>query len=141
MTREFLTWTVGEQIYGLDLDRCKEVEKGLRLTPVPGAKPHIAGIVNLRGDVVTIIDLNRLLRKKEATLPERLQIIRLKSATSQIALIAEKIEDILSIDEENLEAAGAHMDEEEAYFMRYVAITKRGPVLILNSERLLAGKA
>lgn len=141
MNREFLTWTVGEQIYGLELDRCKEVEKSLHLTPVPGAKSHIAGVVNLRGDVVTIIDLNELLRHKTVERPERMQIIRLKSASTQIALIADKIEDILSIPEENLEPAGAHMDEGEAFFIRYVAITKRGTVLILNSDRILAGKA
>jgi purine-binding chemotaxis protein CheW len=140
MNREFLTWYVGEQIYGLELHRCKEVEKNLRLTPVPNAKTYIAGIVNLRGDVVTVIDLRQLLRKQTIERPERLQIIRLKSTGTQVAVIAEKIDDILSIADDSLEPAGAHMEEQEGYYIQYVAITKKGPILILNSERLLAGR-
>jgi purine-binding chemotaxis protein CheW len=140
MNHEFLTWYVGDQIYGLELNRCKEVEKNLHLTPVPNARPYIAGIVNLRGDVVTVIDLRQLLRKQTIDRPERLQIIRLKSAGTQVAVIAEKIDDILSIPEEDLEPAGAHMEEQEAYYIQYVAITKKGPILILNSERLLTGR-
>ncbi|MBW7858416.1 MAG: purine-binding chemotaxis protein CheW [Leptonema sp. (in: Bacteria)] len=140
MSREFLTWYVGEQIYGLDLERCKEVEKNLRLTSVPYSKSHIAGIVNLRGDVVTVIDLRKLLRKETTAYPEVLQIIRLKSNHSQIALIAEQIDDILTIDEKQLEAAGAHLDEEESYFIEHVVITKKGPLLILDSNRLIAAQ-
>jgi len=140
MNREFLTWYVGDQLYGLELHRCKEVEKNLRLTPVPNAKPHIVGIVNLRGDVVTVFDLRRLLRKQNQDIGDHLQIIRLKSTGNQIAVIAEKIDDILSIDDQKLEPAGAHMEEAEGFYIEFVAITKKGPILILNSERLLIGR-
>lgn len=141
MSREFLTWYVGDQIYGLDLERCKEVEKNLRLTSVPFSKPYIAGIVNLRGDVVTVIDLRKLLRKETATYPNVLQIIRLKSNSNQIAIIAEQIDDILTIDEKQLETAGAHLSEEESYFIEHVVITKKGPLLIIDSNRLASAQS
>ncbi len=139
MNREFLTWYTGKQLYALPLERCKEVEKNLRLTPVPGARPHIAGIVNVRGDVVTVFDLGQLLRGRPVDRTDRLQIIRLKSTTTQIGIMAEEIDDILSLPEESLEEASTHMEEREALYIQYVANTGKGPVLVLDCDRLLAG--
>ena len=58
---EFVTATVGGQLFGLPISRVQDVFKPEGLTRVPLAAPEIAGLLNLRGRIVTVIDLRRRL--------------------------------------------------------------------------------
>ena len=58
---EYVTATVGEQLFGLPIARAQDVFVVDRLTRVPLAAPEIAGVLNLRGRIVTAIDLRRRL--------------------------------------------------------------------------------
>jgi purine-binding chemotaxis protein CheW len=54
---EYVTVLVGEQLFGLPIARVHDVFLPAQLTPVPLAKPEVAGILNLRGRIVTAIDM------------------------------------------------------------------------------------
>ncbi|HVT56333.1 MAG TPA: chemotaxis protein CheW [Xanthobacteraceae bacterium] len=58
---EFVTVHIGEQLFGLPIDRVHDVFAAERLTRVPMARGEIAGILNLRGRIVTAIDMRRCL--------------------------------------------------------------------------------
>jgi purine-binding chemotaxis protein CheW len=60
-TREFVTVHVGEQLLGVAVTDIQDVFALQSLTPVPGARPEIAGVLNLRGRIVTAIDARRRL--------------------------------------------------------------------------------
>ena len=57
--RQFITFTVGEEEYGLELLRVKEVIRLRQITWLPKAPVFVKGIINLRGDVIPVIDLRR----------------------------------------------------------------------------------
>ncbi|MEZ5355955.1 MAG: chemotaxis protein CheW [Bryobacteraceae bacterium] len=56
---QFLTFTVGEQTYGIDILDIQEIRGGGTVTPVPHAPPHVRGVMNLRGTIVPVVDLRR----------------------------------------------------------------------------------
>lgn len=58
---EYVTAVVGEQLFGLPISRVQDVFVPARMTPVPLAAPEIAGLINLRGRVVTMMDMRRRL--------------------------------------------------------------------------------
>jgi purine-binding chemotaxis protein CheW len=58
---QILTWYIGKQLFGMELASCREVVQDRHITTVPYAKENVAGIVNLRGDVVTVLDLGVML--------------------------------------------------------------------------------
>src|SRR6185503_21003547 len=58
---EYVTVMIGEQLFGLPIARVQDVFAPERLTRVPLAPPEVAGVLNLRGRIVTLIDLRRLL--------------------------------------------------------------------------------
>jgi purine-binding chemotaxis protein CheW len=58
---EYVTATIGGQLFGLPISRVQDVFKPERLTAVPLAAPEIAGLLNLRGRIVTVIDMRRRL--------------------------------------------------------------------------------
>jgi purine-binding chemotaxis protein CheW len=59
--REYVTLTAGGQLFGLPIERVQDVFKPSRITRVPLAGPEIAGVLNLRGRIVTAIDMRRRL--------------------------------------------------------------------------------
>src|ERR1700722_8749525 len=58
---EYVTLTTGGQLFGLPIERVQDVFKPTRITPVPLAGAEIAGVLNLRGRIVTAIDMRRRL--------------------------------------------------------------------------------
>lgn len=145
---QILTWLIGEQMFGMELGACREVVQDRQITDVPYAKENVAGIVNLRGDVVTVLDLAVLLgydRKQENSDDSmedgeeaRCVIIRVKSDISQVALKADRIYDIIEIDRKKLEPPPAHLNELETRYVMGVAMTEKGLVVLLDQHELLA---
>lgn len=60
-TKEFVTLYIGDQLFGVHVGDIRDVFALKGLTPVPGSKPEIAGVLNLRGRIVTAIDARRRL--------------------------------------------------------------------------------
>lgn len=146
--RQILTWKIGERIFGMDIGHCREVEKDKDIVAVPHSRKEIAGIVNLRGEVVTVIDLKVLLggetaeeeSAQDANLPEKKSvIIRLKCRNNHVALKADSIYDVLSVTDEQFEGTPAHLSEIEARYIQSVAMTNKGLVVILNPDEIMRG--
>jgi purine-binding chemotaxis protein CheW len=136
--QQILTWTIGNQIFGMHIDRCREVVKDRQITKVPFAKESVEGIVNLRGEVVTVLDLSTLLGyKREQSGHDAYVIIRLKSDTKHVSIKADSISDVLEIDEAKIEPTPAHLNEMETRYILAVAMTERGLVIILNADEIL----
>lgn len=86
---ELLSFTLDDKYFGVLLDKVKEIVKGTRVTPVPLTPPHIEGVMNLRGDPISIIDLkNKLGFDSKA---ESLDIILCYIKDSVVGLRVDKI--------------------------------------------------
>ncbi len=139
--RQILTWKIGERLFGMDIGHCREVDKDKVIVAVPHSRREIAGIVNLRGDVVTVIDLRVLLGGEVLREDDdgKSVIIRLKCRNQHVALKADSIYDVLSVTNDQFEGTPAHLSEIEARYIQSVAMTPKGLVVILNPDEILRG--
>ncbi|MFN7919771.1 MAG: chemotaxis protein CheW [Bryobacteraceae bacterium] len=64
--RQYLTFQLGEECYGIDILRVREIRGYGAVTPVPGAPPFVKGVLNLRGTVIPVIDLRLRLGMPES---------------------------------------------------------------------------
>ncbi len=134
---QVLTWYIGDQLFGMELDQCREVVQDRTITGVPYSREFVAGIVNLRGDVVTVLDLARILGYQGENGHSNYVIIRLKSESKNVAIKADRIFDILEIEKNRLEPPPAHLNELETKYVLGVGMTDRGLVVLLNAIQLL----
>src|SRR6056297_2349604 len=65
--KQYLTFKVGKEIYGLRLNQAKEIIKPPKITTVPNTEDYILGVINLRGQVVPVINLKNKLGLTEDT--------------------------------------------------------------------------
>jgi purine-binding chemotaxis protein CheW len=133
---QLLTWMDSGKKFGLPLEECKEVNRDIRITEVPHSKDFISGIVNLRGDTVTVVNLGSLLGYKQELQKEHFITIRLKTIANNIAIRADEIDDIIEVDEASYESAMSQLGEAEARYIKHVVMSKRGLILVLDTESI-----
>ncbi|PJZ65943.1 chemotaxis protein CheW [Leptospira wolffii] len=136
-TRQYLSFYLGTEIYGIQLEGCKEVDHNKRILKVPHAPSYIEGIVNLRGDLVTILNLSSLFGKPQTISNQKYSLIRLKGKKETFAILSDSVSDIIEVSDNALEACPSHLSEKESRFIRCVSVLENGTLIILNQEELL----
>jgi purine-binding chemotaxis protein CheW len=103
MTTLYATFVVDDRFLGLPVDRVREVLRAQPLTPVPLAHEHISGLLNLRGQIVTAVELRARLRlpPREAGEPNAHVVVATDHAP--VSLVVDRLGDVLAVDEATFE--------------------------------------
>ena len=101
--RQFCTFYLDELLFGVDLRSVQEVIRFLRMTRVPLAAEVVSGLINLRGQIVTAVDLRRRLglqARAEETLPMNVVV---RSTDGAVSLLVDEIGDVVEVEESTFE--------------------------------------
>ena len=98
-----LVFQAGGEFYALSMESVREVERLGRVTPVPGAPPFMRGLVNLRGEILPLIDLAALIGKKPGQSAQRLIVARAGAADPVVALLVEELNGLAPLEESQVE--------------------------------------
>ena len=128
---QFLTWEIDNQLYAADINYCLEVQKDIKVVNVPHSRKYIAGIMNLRGDIVTIIDLLTFMGMTEMPEMERPVIIRLKDRFHQVGILVDKVSEVMEIPDEKIEPSEKHLSINETKYISHVSNSSLGFIMIL----------
>jgi purine-binding chemotaxis protein CheW len=101
---EILAFRLGDETYAVDLQQLAAVQPVRGLTPVPCAPPYVAGLLNVRGEVVTVLDLARALElPARAALPEDARVLLVELAQGRVGLLVDAILGVERLDPEKLD--------------------------------------
>lgn len=95
--RQFCTFLVGDQFLGLEVLRVQEIIRSQPMTPVPLAHRVVRGLINLRGQIVTAIDLRRRLGLPERTGDEPPVNIVVRTEDGAVSLLVDEIGDVQEV--------------------------------------------
>ena len=113
---DVVQFQIGGTNYALDIHLAREIVEMMPITPVPRAPPHIAGIINLRGEITNILNLNHLLGLNSGNVDaESRKIIVLVPETagnSNIGMIVDDVKSVLQVDEAKIDQMDASMSKE-----------------------------
>lgn len=135
---ELATFYVGDALCGMDILKVQEINKLMQMTKVPQAPDYVLGILNLRGQIVTIIDLGQKLGLGETDISQDPRNIIVNSAGSHVGLLVRKISDVVTADMEKREAAPANMRGIQGEFFTGVFKTDNNLIGILNVDKVLS---
>ena len=96
---EYVTAMIGGQLFGLPIVRVQDVFIPERLTRVPLAPPEIAGVLNLRGRIVTLIDLRRRFGLGQRDGGEAVMAIGVESRAESYGLLIDSVGEVLKFDD------------------------------------------
>ncbi len=138
---ELATFYVGDALCGMDILRVQEINKQLEITTVPRAPGFVKGIMNLRGQIVTIIDLGKKLGLGETVMDGKTRNIIVNSGGEYIGLLVSSISDVMEARWTDVDPPPANIGEIQGAFFTGVLKTQDQLVGILNLERVMSNEA
>ncbi|MDR0294265.1 MAG: chemotaxis protein CheW [Oscillospiraceae bacterium] len=135
---KYLTFSVGDEEYGMEIDFVMEIIGMQPITEVPDIPSYIKGLINLRGKITPVMDVRLRFNKMPQEYDERTCIIVVMQHNNTIGLIVDTIRDVLDIDDDQIgDPAGVKTGTPNRY-IRSIARTDHGNKLIINLERVLS---
>jgi purine-binding chemotaxis protein CheW len=148
---QFATFHAGEHLIGLDILSVRDIIRVFDITPVPRTDDHIRGLINLRGQIVTILDLAVRLGQSSPPITDNTHIVILKAAASSnkedrsegsthglLGLLVDAIGDVVLADDSRADMPPANLAEAEERFLSGVLKTDAGLLVLLNLRELLS---
>lgn len=99
---KFLTFSVGEESYGIAINHVTEIIGIQEITEVPGMPDYVKGIINLRGKIIPVIEVRLRFKKKSIPYNDRTCIIVIDVKDISIGLIIDSVSEVINIDDENI---------------------------------------
>jgi purine-binding chemotaxis protein CheW len=135
--RQFCTFQLADLYLGIEVERVQEVLRYQGMTRVPTASPVVEGLINLRGQIVTAIDLRRRLGLPERPADDRPMNVVVRTEDGIVSLLVDEIGDVLEVDEQTYEAAPATLRGPARELIRGVHKLTRRLLLLLDVEQVL----
>lgn len=135
MSGQFSTFFVDDLFFGVDVLDVQEVLRSQLMTPVPQAPEIVQGLINLRGQIVTAIDMRRrlLLPPLAGEHPPMNMVVR--TADGAVSLLVDEIGDVLDMDDSTYEKPPENLDPAARELIRGVYKLSDRLLLVLDTEK------
>lgn len=134
---EFSTFYVGGALCGINILNIQEINKHFEITKVPQASDYVEGILNLRGRIVTIMDLGRKLGLDPVNKDKDNRNIIVNSDDEHIGLLIDSISDVVIAKQEDIEPAPSNIGGVKGKYFQGVLKTKSQLIGILDIDEVL----
>ncbi|BES71946.1 chemotaxis protein CheW [Marinobacter nanhaiticus D15-8W] len=135
---QYVTFRLDDETYGIDVMQIQEVLRYTEIAPVPGAPDYVLGIINLRGNVVTVIDTRRRFGLVDAEVTDATRIVVMESSQQVMGILVDSVAEVVYLKSSEIETAPNVGNEESAKFIHGVC-NKNGELIILvEFDKMLA---
>ena len=134
---DYVTFTTAGQLFGLPIERVQEVFRPTRITRVPLAGAQIAGVLNLRGRIVTAIDMRRRLELDARDEGEALMAIGIESGNELFGLLVDALGEVLKVADSEREPNPVNLDRKLARVSAGVFRLDGQLMVVLDVDRVL----
>ncbi|HBA66037.1 MAG TPA: chemotaxis protein CheW [Methylococcaceae bacterium] len=135
---QWVTFRLGEEKYGINVMQVQEVLRVAEIAPVPGAPSYVLGIINLRGNVVTVIDTrNRFgLMSKETDDNSRIVIIETESHI--IGILVDSVAEVVELRSSDIETAPNVGNEDTSRYIQGVTSRDNELLILVDLNKFLS---
>ncbi len=141
LQEQFATFYVGDLLFGIDVMQVQEIIRYQEMTPVPLSHEVVEGLINLRGQIITAIDLRKRLKlqsRKEGQLPMNVVV---RTGGEVVSLLVDQIGDVLEVKYEQFEQTPSRLDKASKELVKGVFKLDGKLLLVLDVERAVELKA
>lgn len=145
---KFVTFRIDDYLFGINILSVREITCYTHSTSVPLAAPHIEGLINLRGQIVTLLDLKQMLGLGKLEVKAETHTIILKTAqelyngategnVDRVGVVIDAVGDIITVNTDELDPPPANIGDLDGQFLSCVVKLDEGVVSILNLDHIL----
>ena len=135
--KQFSTFLVDRLLFGVAVEKVQEVIRYQEMTRVPLAPPVVKGLINLRGQIVTAIDLRRRLGLRERPASDLPMNVVIRHNDGAVSFLVDEIGDVLEVEEESFELAPGTVALQARELIQGVYKLKNTILIVLDTEKVL----
>jgi purine-binding chemotaxis protein CheW len=137
----FVTFTVAGQLFGVPVMKVQDILTPDAIAPVPGGPVEVRGLINLRGRIVTVIDVRTRLSLPQGDGTSRGMCVTVESQGDSYTLFVDSVGDVVTLSTASREANPATLDQVWRDVADAVFRTEQGLLVALDVDRMLAIRA
>jgi len=127
---QWVTFKLESETYGVNVMQVQEILRYTEIAPVPGAPSYVLGIINLRGNVVTVIDTRARFGLMSAETTDNSRVLIIEAEEQVIGILADSVAEVVYLRSSEIDSAPNIGTEESAKFIQGVS-NRDGELLIL----------
>lgn len=134
---QWVTFRLAGETYGVNVMQVQEVLRHSDIAPVPGAPPYVLGIINLRGNVVTVIDTRHRFGLQPGELTENTRIVIIEADNHVIGILVDSVAEVVYLRQSEVETAPNVGNDESAKFIQGVCHKNDELLILIELDKLL----
>jgi purine-binding chemotaxis protein CheW len=134
---QWVTFRLDGETYGINVMQVQEVLRYTEIAAVPGAPSYVLGIINLRGNVVTVLDTRDRFGLSPAEITEQTRIVIIEAGKHVIGILVDAVAEVVYLRQSEIETAPNVGNEESAKFIQGVCHKNNQLLILVELAKLL----
>ncbi|MEJ1464882.1 MAG: chemotaxis protein CheW [Candidatus Sedimenticola sp. (ex Thyasira tokunagai)] len=134
---QLVTFLLQDEIYGINVMQVQEVLRLSEIAPVPGAPPYVLGIINLRGNVVTVIDTRSRFGLNPGEISNSSRIVIIEAEKQVVGILVDSVAEVIDLHLSEVEPAPNVGNQESSKYIQGVATVNNRLLILVDLNKLL----
>ena len=134
---QYCTFRFENELYGIEIDQIQEIINLQRIFPVPRAPNYIMGVINLRGNIVPVIDIKPVLKLPMWKQDANSRIVLINAENVIVGIVVDEIGDVVSLTGSKIEPLDIKQDDERSKFLMGISKLPDKVLVILDARRII----
>jgi purine-binding chemotaxis protein CheW len=134
---QWVTFHLEEEVYGMNVMQVQEVLRITEIAPVPGAPDYVLGIINLRGNVVTVIDTRRRFGLMPHELDDMSRIIVVEVNGNVIGMLVDSVAEVVYLHQSEIDTAPNVSNDDSSRFIQGVSSREEKLLILVDVDKFL----
>lgn len=137
---QWVTFRLDGETYGINVMQVQEVLRYTEIAPVPGAPAYVLGIINLRGNVVTVVDTRHRFNLQSGETTDNTRIVIIETDRHVIGILVDSVAEVVYLRQSEIETAPNVGNEESAKFIQGVCHKNDELLILIDLNKLLSSE-
>lgn len=137
---QWVSFRLENEIYGINVMQVQEVLRYSEIAPVPGAPHYVLGIINLRGNVVTVIDTRTRFGLSMAETTDHTRIVVIEVEHQVVGILVDAVAEVVYLRQSEIETTPSVGNEENAKFIQGVCHKNDELLILVDLEKLMTNE-
>lgn len=135
---QWVTFYLDNEKYGIKVMQVQEVLRLTEIAPVPGAPDYVLGIINLRGNVVTVVDTRKRFGLQEKLPEDATRIVIIEASNQVVGILVDSVAEVADLRTSEMESAPNVGSDESSKFIQGVSSQDDGLLILVDVDKLLS---
>ncbi len=135
---QWVTFRLDDEKYGIRVMQVQEVLRMTEIAPVPGAPDYVLGIINLRGNVVTVIDSRKRFGLAEAEVDDSTRIVIIEADKHVVGILVDSVAEVVDLKTSEIDAAPNVGNDDSSKYIQGVSSKGKELLILVDVNKLLS---